>query len=130
MYAVTLQHSVLMTLQVTTNGVIFFGTGTAAFGLTEFSSLDPTTNPFVAPYWLENDASEQGMVVYEVLDGTSDRLDEVNNFISSSENVEFSGTWALVAQWLEVPQFGADDTVSSMEESDVYTCIRGVQHTA
>lgn len=106
------QHS----LQVITNGVIFFETAIARFGVTEFSPVDmnyPMITPFIAPYWIDNDASTKGVVSYEVITGTNDRLNQVNDFISNSENVDFRGTWMLLAEWLNVPQFGSNDTVSN-----------------
>ena len=107
-----------MFLQVITNGVIFFGMAITQFGLSEFSSvetdLDMFVPPFVAPYWIDSDLSEKGSVAYEVIAGTSDRLTQVSNFISRSENVDFSGTWMLIAEWIDVTLFGFGDIVSKM----------------
>lgn len=78
----------------------------------EFSAVSvqyPDTKPFVAPYWIDNDLSVGGNVSYGVFTGESALLDEVSNFISISESIEFSGTWMLVAYWIDVPFFGSSD---------------------
>ena len=60
---------------------------------------------FIAPYWVDNDPSMGGSVSYEVHSGTNSLLNQVSNGISRIEGVEFSGTWMLVAYWLDVPLF-------------------------
>ena len=69
-----------------------------------FSQL--ASGSFIAPYWVDNDPSMGGSVSYEVHTGNSSLLSQVSNVISSTEAVEFSGTWMLVAYWLDVPLFG------------------------
>ncbi|CAI8026301.1 Deleted in malignant brain tumors 1 protein [Geodia barretti] len=100
------------TLYVIENGVIFFGMVTDEFSPHELSADDfpySDTKPFVAPYWIENDLSQGGNVSYGVFTEDSTLLIEVSDFISQSESVEFSGTWMLVAYWINVPFFGSSD---------------------
>ena len=101
-----------VSLQVIENGVIFFGMVTDEFSPHELSADDfpySDTKPFVAPYWIENDLSQGGNVSYGVFTEDSTLLIEVSDFISQSESVEFSGTWMLVAYWINVPFFGSSD---------------------
>ena len=81
----------------------------------EFSAVGvqyPDTKPFVAPYWIDNNLSSGGTVSYGVFTGDSTLLDEVSNFISISENIQFSGVWMLVAYWNDIPLFGFGSDVA------------------
>jgi hypothetical protein len=114
-------------LYVIENGVIFFGMVTDEFSPHELSADDfpySDTKPFVAPYWIENDLSQGGNVSYGVFTEDSTLLIEVSDFISQSESVEFSGTWMLVAYWINVPFFGSsdeDEVLSNTYQSVVIT---------
>jgi hypothetical protein len=116
-----------VSLQVIENGVIFFGMVTDEFSPHELSADDfpySDTKPFVAPYWIENDLSQGGNVSYGVFTEDSTLLIEVSDFISQSESVEFSGTWMLVAYWINVPFFGSsdeDEVLSNTYQSVVIT---------
>ena len=70
-----------------------------------FEDIQPGAAAFVAPYWIDNDPSVQGSVVYEVHERSSALLQRVSDFISRDQNVEFSGVWMLVVFWLDVPEF-------------------------
>ena len=83
-----------------------------------FSELASGTTSFTTPYWVDNDPSQGGSVSYEVHTGSSPLLSQVSDYISSSQSVEFSGTWMLVAYWLNVPEFGSDK-VSQVDCTDI-----------
>ena len=86
----------------------------------------PDTEPFVAPYWIENDLSEGGNISYNNLTGDSELLFQVSNFISRSEDVEFCGTWMLVAHWINIPLYGSDeeDAVSETFGHTIYSILQ------
>ena len=109
----------LSALQIIENGVIFFGMKTDDFSPTEFTSVDEEhlggVNPFVTPYWIDNDVSQGGSIQYDEFTSGTETLLEINEFISLSEDVEFCGRWMLVTQWNDVSLFGSldDFTVSN-----------------
>ncbi len=66
---------------------------------------------FVAPFWADvniDNTDVVGEVSYEAHDSSTggDLLDEVSSFVSEEEGVQFSGTWMLVAEWSNVPEWG------------------------
>lgn len=65
----------------------------------------------MAPYWIDNDPSLQGSVCYEVHVQGSPLLQDVSNFVSRNQSVEFSGVWMLVAFWLDVPEYFFEEQV-------------------
>ena len=92
----------LFALQVDTNGYFLFRRG--------FSSFSPSAFPgslkhIVAPFWADNDIRAEGEVSYEVHTSGSPLLSQVNTFIDAYNSVVFTGTWMVVAEWKEVPQF-------------------------
>ena len=87
------------------------------FFVTELATIHeeyPGITPFLAPYWIDNDPSVAGLVSYEVFSGDSTQLNEVSDYISQSQCVQFSGTWMLVAEWDDVPPISTNnETVST-----------------
>ena len=60
----------------------------------------------LAPFWSDVDIRQHGSVKYEIHSGSSNSLlSQVNNFISNYTETEFCGTWMLVAEWNQVPQY-------------------------
>ena len=55
-----------------------------------------------------------GFQIYTSANGYSE-LEEVNQVINSSEGSSFRGTWMLVAQWMEMAQFGSNSSAVKME---------------
>ena len=104
-------------MQVISNGVVFFNTPfemdyyPAEFAYIHIDYGD--ISPFIAPYWIDNDPSLGGNVSYEVHTGSSPLLSRVSDYISSSQSVEFSGTWMLVVDWFDLPLWSFNDTVSN-----------------
>ena len=104
------------------DGIIIFGQPSENLTPNKLSAVSADhlgTNPFVAPYWIENDLSVGGDVSYAVFSGNSTTLIQVSNFISSHEGVNFSGTWMLVAKWDSVPLFGSSYKVSAVHHYGV-----------
>ena len=94
-------------IQVTTDGYLSFGRPVICCpSLTSGSSV---SNYIVAPFESNiNIESGTGMVSYEVHNMTTSPglLSKVNRHIQQSMQVRFSGTWMLVVEWNNVPQFG------------------------
>ena len=78
--------------QVSTNGLISFGTSYSAYTARMF----PIEVPVVAPYWSDI-VTANGSVLYRIADVAT--LQTISNFISSREGVVFSGSFALVVRW-------------------------------
>ncbi len=66
-----------------------------------------TSNYLVAPFWARHDISTIGEVSYEVHNNSTGLLSIVSNFIRQEENNAFVGTWMVVAEWRDIPQFGS-----------------------
>jgi len=81
----------------------------------------------VAPFWASNDISNRvGIVSYEVHSSaaSSSYTNLVSSFISQQQQVQFNGTWMLLAEWHSVPQFGGSLTVvSKRKELACCMCI-------
>ena len=64
----------------------------------------------MAPFWSDVDIRVIGEIFYEVHSaGDSARSDDllasVSEFITNQMGNQFSGSWMLVAQWDEVPEY-------------------------
>ena len=99
-------------LQIMVNGVIYIGRSYGECCPLKFTALPLDATPFIAPYWIDSDPSVRGNVSYEVHTGNTSLLQQVSDYISSNQSVEFSGTWMIVAYWWDVPELFLDDTVS------------------
>ena len=95
------------------NGVIYIDSDAGECCPLEFDFLPDGTTPFFAPYWIDNDPSVKGNVSYEVHTTGSPLINQVSDHISSSQSVQFNGTWMVVAFWWDVPELFLDDSVSS-----------------
>ena len=94
--------------QVTNDGYFSFGRPVTCCPDLSLSST-VRSNYIVAPFASDtNIASGTGSVSYEVHNMTTSPglLSKVNKYIQQSEQVRFSGTWMLVAEWKDVPQSG------------------------
>ena len=71
----------------------------------------------VAPFWTEIDIGIAGQLSYEVHSATASStaiMNRVNQFISDHINTSFIGTWMLVAEWLDVTEFGGSTKLVSV----------------
>ena len=109
---------IFFSLKVSTNGIISFGR--------PFSSHSPHLFPgtsfynyLVAPFWTDTDITEGvGEVSYLVYDKSqSESLSWVSTYISQQQQISFTGTWMLVAEWRDVPEYLGDTSIVSDEAS-------------
>ena len=100
----------ILFLQVHSNGFIYIDSRIGLLRPRPFGSI--ASEPFIAPYWVDNDPSMGGNVSYEVHTGDSPSLNRVSCSISRRENVDFRGTWMLVVFWFNVPVFEDNNMVS------------------
>lgn len=92
------------------NGVIYLGAAMGECCPVPFTSVPSQATPFIAPYWIDNDPSVGGNVSYEI-HGDGPLLQLVSDYISSSQNRTFCGTWMVVAYWWDVPELFFEDLV-------------------
>ena len=115
--------STLLSFQVGTNGIISFGSGFYEWNSELFPGLEAdVSNVYLAaPFWSDVDISSGfGSIFYEILSAGDDRSEDllasVSDFITNQTDRQFSGSWMMVAQWNEVPEFsffGANDQVTT-----------------
>ena len=92
----------LIHTQISSNGLISFGT--------RYTSFIPTTFPIsrrvIAPYWDDLDLRNKGSVKYATITSThsalSHLLDFASGYVSSAEQIPFVGKMMLVARWVDV----------------------------
>lgn len=80
-----------------------------------FSDSSPNSY-LVAPFGAQNDISHRvGHVAYEVHDSENSEvlLSLVNVYISGHHQVQFNGSWMLLAEWKNVPQLHGSITIVS-----------------
>lgn len=77
----------------------------------------------MAPFWTDSDISEGvGEVSYQVYDNSqSESLSWVSTYVSQQQQINFIGTWMLVAEWRDVPKHQGELTTVGDE-----TCYRDV----
>ena len=122
-------------MQVSSNGYISLGSSISLhyhrFGT--FSSA--TKHSVVAPFASDIDISAGGSVSYQVHSSGSSSalLRQVSNFIKTSQDVNFLGSWMLIAYWSRVPYYGGPAvskvwSLFSFFLSDVSTEISRMLH--
>ena len=102
-------------MQVITNGFFSFGIPYTAFS----PRLFPVDGWYLAaPFWSDVDITNGvGRIRYEVHSSTNGGvtpgtpLQDISDFISNEEDVVFEAEWMLVAEWEDVPAFGASTSV-------------------
>ena len=70
----------------------------------------------VAPFWANNDLLNRiGSISYEVhnFETSSSYISKVSAYISQQQQVQFNGSWMLLAEWKNVSQFGGALSVVS-----------------
>ena len=93
--------------QVGTNGYFSFDEAFTDYSSFEFPGVG--LNTLVAPMFCDIDISnERGRIRYEVHTQRSSPslISQVNLLINDYMNTEFPGTWMLIAEWKDAPQFG------------------------
>jgi len=90
---------------VTANGLFSFGRRSVANRSPDLFPGTGSSSFLVAPFWANNDLSNRlGHVSYEVHTSSSSShlLDVVNTYISQQQQSNFSATWLLVSEWMNV----------------------------
>ena len=88
--------------QVSSNGLISFSSNYTASKPQNF----PISAQVVAPYWVNSDTREKGLVRYAVI--TKDHptlsclLNLTSDLISSKAGINFETSWMLVARWVDI----------------------------
>ena len=99
-------HAFFHYMQVSSNGLISFGTS--------FTSFIPQTFPIfvnvVAPYWDDTDTRIKGVVRFDVITPSHPTLScllELASDLIREEyvDVDFKASWLLVARWIDVCPF-------------------------
>jgi len=65
----------------------------------------------VALFWADHDPRPSGQISYEVHTSNTPVMSEVSTFVSLQQNINFVGTWMIVAEWNSVPEYGSDTKV-------------------
>ena len=94
-------------IQVGTNGYFTFDEAFTDYSSFVFPGVG--VNTLVAPYFCDIDVSnERGSIRYEVHTRRTSQslISKVNSLISDYMNTEYSGSWMLIAEWKNAPQFG------------------------
>ena len=102
----TMDLEILLLIQVGTNGYLSFDKVFTDYESFEFPGLGHVT--LLAPFFCDIDISKgTGRISYEVhkVSQSEAVFAEVNRIVREKMNTEFSGTWLLVAEWRDVPEF-------------------------
>ena len=96
-------------LQISPNGYLTFGYNFFAIGGQTFP-IPRYDRYIVAPLWSDWDVTRGGSITYQVYQCDSSYsfqlLQRVSHFISEVQNVDFHGTWMVVAHWEDVSKWG------------------------
>lgn len=65
----------------------------------------------MALFWADHDPRPSGQISYEVHTSNTPVMSEVSTFVSLQQNINFVGTWMLLAEWNSVPEYGSDTKV-------------------
>jgi len=107
-------------IQVSTNGLISFGRSFKSHSPHLFPETD-FYNYLVAPFWSDNDITNGvGEVSYQTYNNSqSEALTYVSTYIKQQHQVNFSGTWMLIAEWKNVPQYLGDNNRVSYQNLNI-----------
>ena len=92
--------------QVSTNGYIVFGRP-LRFCCPNGPLTISSPNYIIAPFWSDADPRQFGLVRYSVFEGSnSTEIQRISDATSALIGSDFVGTWMMIVDWVEVPQFG------------------------
>ena len=67
-------------------------------------SLSLYPRAIIFPFWTDAETTFSGSVKYlEILDGPE--LEQLSSLIRAKQGVNFVGSWALVAEWKDIPAY-------------------------
>lgn len=96
---------ILLHIQISSNGLISFGSRFIDFAPQEF----PISAQVVAPFWADYDLRPKGAVRYAVVTDShptlSCLLQLTSDLIRKEEGIKFEPSWLLVSQWNDVCHF-------------------------
>ena len=64
-------------------------------------------NYLVAPYWVNFDTRQSGLISYEVHSNFTAQMSTINNYIQQQDDEDFVGTWMMIGNFKEAPQEGS-----------------------
>ena len=88
-------------LQVSTNGILSFGSSFTQFQPLPFPFTSP---PLIAPFWADFDLQKGGSVYYRQT-AQPDILQQIEFAVSRASGLQFRPTLAFIATWDAVPAF-------------------------
>ena len=98
--------SFVLLTQISSNGLISFGSPYTAFRSRTF----PITQRVISPYWNDHDLRNKGIIIYFSITPTHSThegfLDYASDFISDIEDIDFEASWMLVVRWIDVCPYG------------------------
>ena len=90
-------------LQISSNGLVSFGTSFTEYIPEEF----PISTAVISPYWNDFDLTMKGNIYFESYGSDSiEILETLSEFISVNQSIEFECTSAVVVFWSDVCPFG------------------------
>lgn len=117
---------VIFFLQVSSNGLISFNR--------EVDSHQPVLFPnssnsryIVAPFWADQDPRPAGQISYESY-YKSDLVSMVSEFLRQRTEIDFEGSWMLVARWDGIPEHQSNVdkvqnySVTSLHANENFLC--------
>ena len=102
------QINVVLNFQLTSDGYFSFGREAHLHNPVLFPESD-AHNYLVAPYWVNFDIRESGLISYEVHTSFTALMSSVNNYIQQQEDEDFVGTWMMIGHFKEAPQDGSTE---------------------
>ena len=96
-----------MFFQVGTNGYFSFDKVFTDYATFEFPGIGDVT--LVAPFFSDIDISDGiGSISYEVHTRRTSQslISKIDTIINDQMSTQFSGSWLIIAEWKNVPQFG------------------------
>ena len=95
-------------LQVSSNGLLSFGRSETYSNPVLFPNSS-SYSFLVAPFWADHDPRPAGQISYEVHNTNTPTLLSINRYIRQTMEPSFQGTWMIVAEWNDVPEYGTDN---------------------
>ena len=119
-YYHSISHAFPSCSQVITNGYLSLGSRYIDFTPRRF----PADDFIIAPFWSDVDIRSVGDISYEIHTSSTAAMSLVSTFISQRQQIDFTGTWMLIAYWNNVPRFGR--STSNVSHLKSFMCIHSL----
>ena len=90
-----------------------------------------TQHNIIFPFWSDADTTRSGSVKYlNISDGSE--LEQLSSLIRAKQGVDFDGSWALIAEWRDIPEYSdryKPEIVSPIVRDTVSSLLSGVYVT-